>query len=158
MDNYKLYLATRESSLEDPEYRYKVDRPQIRITGKDGNKFTWFENSDYYVSILGLPSILFGKHIGNKLSCPTYYDNEQKCIKWKGEYNEDMITEYLMDFAKTYNICSNCDLPELSLTLDSKKNITTVCRACGENNKISVKNKSELWYKTYENIQKHLKK
>lgn len=42
------YLASKESSFADPEYRYKISNPVVSISGKKGNRTTWFENSEYY--------------------------------------------------------------------------------------------------------------
>ena len=46
--NNFFYLASRESSFIDSEYRYKINKPKISITGKQSNRTTWFENSEYY--------------------------------------------------------------------------------------------------------------
>ena len=147
------YLASKDSSLNDPEYRYKIANPIISISGKKGNKTTYFENSNYYSEKLCIPSIFFGKYIGNKISCPQFIDKEKKCICWKGEYTREQIEIHLKDFIKIYILCQNCDYPETTLYLDDSKNVGMLCKACGISNLVGKKHMD----KTYDFIQKNLK-
>ncbi len=151
--NNLFYLASKESSLTDPEYRYKISSPIITVSGKKGNKTTWFENSEYFSEKIKLPSIFFGKYIGNKISCPSNFDKEKNCIGWKGEYSKELIESHLKDFMKIYVLCSNCDYPETNLYMDEKKNIKTLCRSCGHDSLIQ----SRYMDKTYDFIQKNIK-
>ena len=81
------YLASKEAILSDPNYRYRIAQPIITVSGKKGNRTTWFENSEYYSQKMGgCPSLFFGKYIGNKISCPSSFDKEKNCLCWKGEY------------------------------------------------------------------------
>lgn len=148
------YLASRESALTDPEYRYKISSPVISVGGKKGNRTTLFENSDYYSEKLNVPSSFIGKYIGNKISCPSSIDKEKKCLSWKGEYTREQIETYLKDFIKIYVLCSNCDYPETDMYLDDKKYLGLMCRSCGSSSLIETK----YMDKTYDFIQKNLKK
>lgn len=147
------YLASKESAFIDPEYRYKIANPIISIGGKKGNKTTYFENSEYYSEKLCVPSVFFGKYIGNKISCPLSVDKEKKCICWKGEYTREQIEKYLRDFIKIYILCPYCDYPETNLYLGESKLIGTLCRSCGKSNLVSIK----YMDKTYDFIQKNIK-
>ena len=147
------YLASKESSLNDSQYRYKITNPHIITTGKKGNRTTWFENSEYFSDKLGVPSIYFGKYIANKISCPSSFDKEKNCISWKGEYKINLIETYLKEFINIYILCPKCDYPETNLYIDSKKYIGTLCRSCGE----SIIINSRYMDKTYDFIQKNIK-
>lgn len=147
------YLASRETALADHEYRYKIASPIISVGGKKGNRTTLFENSEYYSEKMGVPSVYFGKYIGNKISCPFSMDKEKKCISWKGEYTREQIENYLRDFIKIYILCPGCDYPETDLYLDDKKLMGQLCRSCGVSNLIEVK----YMDKTYDFIQKNVK-
>ena len=147
------YLASRETSLTDTEYRYKIECPVISVCGKKGNRTTLFENSEYYAEKFGVPSTYFGKFISNKISCPLLIDKEKKCISWKGEYVREQIELYLRDFIKIYILCSKCDYPETNLYLDSSKIVCKLCRSCGNSNLIEAKYRD----KTYDYIQKNTK-
>jgi translation initiation factor 2 beta subunit (eIF-2beta)/eIF-5 len=91
----KFYLATKESSLNDPLYRYQICKPIINVTGKTGNKSTWFENSEQFSKAIGRPSDFFAKYISNKLSCPSKFDKDKNCQYFKGDYSYDTIILYL---------------------------------------------------------------
>lgn len=147
------YLSSKESSLNDPQYRYKILNPIFSTIGKKGNRTTMFVNSEYFAEKLGVPSIFFGKFIGNKISCPSNFDKENNCITWKGEYSYNIIEHHLKDFIKIYILCSECDFPETNLYLDNKKLICTLCRSCGNTYMISAK----YMDKTYDFIQKNIK-
>lgn len=147
------YLASKESALLDPEYRYKIASPIVSVGGKKGNKTTYFENSDYYSEKMGVPSIFIGKYIGNKISCPSSVDKEKKCLAWKGEYTKEQIESHLKDFIKIYVLCPNCDYPEINLYLNDKKLVGMICRSCGSSNLIE----SKYMDKTYDFIQKNIK-
>lgn len=151
--NGLFYLASRESAFSDPEYRYKIDSTQINVTGKKGNRTTWFENSEYYATKLGVPSLFFGKYIGNKISCPSSFDKEKNCIGWKGEYTKEQIESHLRDFIKIYVLCVDCDYPETNLFVDDKKLIGKLCRSCGKSSLIEPKHMD----KTYDFVQKNIK-
>lgn len=170
-NNEMFYLASKETSLNDPQYRYRISKPIISTGGKKGNKTTYFENSEYFSEKLGVQSIFFGKYIGNKISCPTYFEkkkdkndndnhnnnveqDQNKCISWKGEYTFDLIEKHLKDFIKIYILCDCCDYPETNLFLDEKKYIMKLCRSCGNNSLIPNK----YMDKTYDFVQKNLKK
>jgi len=147
------YLASRDISLTDPEYRYKISSPVISVIGKKGNRSTLFENSEYYAEKLGVSSIYFGKYIGNKISCPFSIDKEKKCISWKGEYTREQIENYLKDFIKIYVLCPDCDYPETDIYLNEQKLIGLLCRSCGKSCLVETK----YMDKTYDYIQKNTK-
>lgn len=148
------YLASKESTLSDSNYRYKIAQPIITISGKKGNRTTWFENSEYYSQKMGgCPSIFFGKYIGNKISCPSNYDKEKNCLCWKGEYTKEQIESHLRDFIKIYILCPDCDYPETEMFLDQKKLIGLGCKSCGNTFMIGAK----YMDKTYDFISKNIK-
>ena len=150
--NGLFYLASRESALSDPSYRYKIDSPVIITMGKKGNRTTWFENSEYYSEKTGIPSIFFGKYIGNKISCPSSFDKDKNCIGLKGEYSRELIESHLRDFVKIYVLCVDCDYPETNLFLDDKKLIGKLCRSCGKSSLIEHKHMDKTWDFVQKNI------
>ena len=147
------YLASKETSLSDPTYRYQISQPKISVGGKQGNRTTLFENSEYFEQKMNVPSTFFAKYIANKISCPSSIDKVKNCIGFKGDYSPELIAQHLTDFVHIYILCSNCDFPEIDLSLDSKKNICQICRSCGTNYMIPTKHMD----KTYDFIQKNLK-
>ena len=154
-NNYsdRFYLASKESSLSDPSYRYQVNRPIISVFGKQGNKTTLFENSESFAKSINRPSEYFAKYISYKLSCPSKFDKDKNCQTFKGEYKEELIEQYLIDFVKIYILCPKCDYPDTKLNLNDKKMICINCESCGNNHIIT----SNHMDKTYDFIEKKLK-
>ena len=150
----QFYLGSKELTLSDPNYRYKISQPVIKVSGKKGNRTTWFENSEYYSEKMGnCPSIFFGKYIGNKISCPSNFDKDKNCLCWKGEYSKEQIVSYLKDFIKIYILCPDCDYPETIMFLDQKKIINLNCKSCGNVFQIGTKHMD----KTYDYMVKNIK-
>lgn len=151
--NDLFYLGSKETTLSDLNYRYKISCPIITTTGKKGNRTTWFENSEYFSEKLGgCSSIFIGKYIGNKISCPSNFDKDKNCICWKGEYSKELIESHLKNFIKIYILCPQCDYPETSMYLSDKKCIGLECKSCGNTFLISPKHMD----KTYDFICKNL--
>ena len=152
-NNDTFYLATKDTALMDPMYRYQISKPIITMGGKQGNRTTYFENSEAFGLSINRPSSFFAKYIGNKISCSSSIDKIKNCISFKGEYSYDLIVQHLFDFIKIYVLCSNCDYPETDLIKNSKKNICQLCRSCGTEKEIASKHMD----KTYDFIQKNIK-
>jgi translation initiation factor 5 len=153
----EIYLASSESHLNDPTFRYKIKPLNIKLMGKQDNWTTYFLNSEEIAKIIKRPSDYFGKYIGYSLSCPTKFDKEHNCLTFKGNYSKEVITKNFMEFVKIYVLCPNCDLPETSLFIDknekNKKILSHNCNACGS--KLPVNPKS--FDKTFEFIEKNTK-
>ena len=149
----KFYLASRESSLNDPLYRYQIAKPVIVVTGKKGNRVTWFENSETFAKSVQRPSEYFIKYISNKLSCPSKFDKDKNCQYLKGEYTYDLVVSHLKDFIKIYILCDECDYPDTKLVMNEKKIVEIHCESCGHNSFVP----SKYMDKTYDFIEKKLK-
>ena len=72
----EIYLASWESHLNDPGYRYKMKPLVIKRMGKQDNWTTYFSNSEDIAKIINRPSEHFGKYIGYALSCPMKQNKE----------------------------------------------------------------------------------
>ena len=84
-DNKTFYFATNENSLLDPDYRYRFNEPIISISGKKGNRTTYFENSEYFAEITRRPSEYFAKYIAGRLSCSNKFDIQKTVtgLSWR---------------------------------------------------------------------------
>ena len=153
----EIYLASRESHLNDPIYRYKIKPLNIKCLGRQDNWTTHFLNSEEIAKKINRPSEYFGKYIGHALSCPMKQDKDKNCLTFKGDHSGETITKYFMEFVKIYVLCPNCDLPETKLFIQKEKNkpkgLSHSCDACGTNS--AVKPKS--FDKTFEYIEKNTK-
>jgi translation initiation factor 5 len=151
----KIHLATKESALTDPSYRYQIDKLDIKAQGKQGNMTTYFLNSEEIASKISRSSKLFGKYISNSLSCPSGFDKEKSCLTFKGTYSYDQILKYFMEFVQVYVLCPICDYPEIQLYNQKDKGkklgIYYHCESCGSDNLVNAK-----LDKTYEFIEKNI--
>ncbi len=148
----KINLTTNDLSLEDNDYRYQIDKPVIDVCGKKDNKTTLFYNSETIAKYLNISSTFFGKYISHNLSCPLSFNKEFKCVAFKGEYTNEIITKLLIEFINKYILCPICDLPETTLNKNKELGIYHNCKSCGNNTQIKI-NKID---KTYEFIEKNI--
>jgi translation initiation factor 5 len=153
----EIYLASRETSFNDPVYRYKIKPLNIKCMGRQDNWTTYFLNSEEICKKINRPSEYLGKYIGNALSCPMKQDKEKNCLTFKGDHSSETITKYFMEFVKMYVLCPNCDLPETKLFMqkekDKPKGLSHSCEACGNNSIVKPKS----YDKTFEYIEKNTK-
>ena len=156
-DDY-FYLATKETHLTDPEYRYKIKKPIITSNGKNGNKSTFFENSEYYAQQMNISSEYIGKYIACKIASSSSFDKNKNCLTFRGEYDKETIEKYLTEFMKIFVLCPDCDYPEIELFIDNKKMIGYYCKSCGGTFMIDIKKIDKNAFKVYEFMQKNLKK
>jgi translation initiation factor 5 len=147
-----IHLATRESSLNDPSYRYQIPILSIKAIGKQGNMTTYFLNSDEISKKINMDSMFFGKYISTGLSCQLKHDKEKNCLTFKGNYPYETIYKYFMNFIIQYKLCPNCDYPETTL-YKQKSGLFYHCESCGSDDKI----KGNPTDKTYEFIEKNIK-
>ncbi len=152
-DNRTFYWATKETALADPQYRYRYFEPVINVTGKKGNRTTFFENSEYFAEKLRVPSEYFVKYIGGRLSCPVSFDTNKNCQTFKGEYTLELVKNYLFEFIRNYSLCSKCDYPETVLAKNDKKILIKHCESCGTDTIINSKSID----KAYDFIDKKIK-
>jgi translation initiation factor 5 len=138
----EIYLASRETHLNDPTFRYKIKPLNIKLVGKQDNWTTLIINSDEIAKLIKRPIEHISKYISHALSCPTKKEKEYNCLGFKGNYTSELITKYFMDYVKIYVLCPNCDLPETILFIqkekDKPKGLSHICNACGKISLVKV--------------------
>lgn len=144
----KYYLASKDSSKSDPMYRYQVDMPIFTSSGKKGNMYTYFDNSESFSTQINTNSQYIGKYISNQISCPFGFDKDRNCIYFKGVYATEILLEKLDEYIKIYILCDNCDYPEINLkSIGNKKNkkLLKCCKSCGKELDINIKNQDKTF-------------
>jgi translation initiation factor 2 beta subunit (eIF-2beta)/eIF-5 len=131
------------NSINDPSYRYKMDKINISQTGRGGNSHTVLNNLDKIcMQINTAPNILLN-YIGSVLGSNT--NNNLNNIK--GHYTAETIQEIIYIFIKFAVLCNKCNIPELTPEIskdakNNKKNILIIkCSACGKNYELIGNNK-----------------
>jgi translation initiation factor 5 len=149
----EIYLASKETSLNDSNYRYKIELLNIQCIGKTDNWTTYFLNSEMIAKKINRPSIYFGKYISHALSCQMKQDKDKKCLTFKGNYSNELITKYFLEFVKMYLLCQKCDYPETTLLIEKSKELQAHCESCG--NDFTLKTRID---KVYDFIKNNVKK
>lgn len=155
----EIYLASWETHLNDPKFRYKMKPLNIKLVGKQDNWTTLILNSDDIAKLIKRPNEHISKYISYALSCPTKKEKEYDCLGFKGNYTAEIITKHFMDYVKYYVLCPKCDLPETKLFIqkdkDKKKNLPIgLCHNCDACGKISP---VKSFDKAYDFIEKNTK-
>jgi len=133
------YLASTESSIMDPCYRYQIPNPIVTVSGKQCNRTTFFENSETFCKNINRDSDILAKYLSFKLACSSKFDKIKNCYTFKGEYTFQKIIDHLHEFVKIYVLCPECDYPETKLIVKDKKILIHQCEACGKENEINPK-------------------
>ena len=126
-------LTSRESNFHDELYRYKVNKLNTNYKGNTTNII----NIDELCKTINRDIEQLIKYLSNNISCQVKYDKDNKCLILKGNYTNDVLTKYFMDYVKVYVLCPNCDLPETTLFYD--KNLKHKCKSCGINSVVKPK-------------------
>lgn len=109
-------ISINRQFIDDPFYRYKMDK--INITVK--NKKTILTNLLNVSHTLKVdPKVLF-RYITSKLATFGQEKNESYIIS--GIFDIDKIQNLIYDFIDTHVLCKKCKFPELS---------DSICKACG---------------------------
>lgn len=153
----EIYLASWDTHLTDPTFRYKMKPLNIKLIGKQDNWTTVFLNSEDIAKLIKRPSEHIGKYISFALSCPMKREKENNCLSFKGNYSNEVITKHFMDFIKYYVLCPICDLPETRLFIQKEKDkprgLSHNCDACGKTSLVKPKSID----KAFEYIEKNTK-
>lgn len=135
-----IYLASDEEILFDPNYRYKIIKPEFENTTKKGKPLTLLTNFELFCqAIVCEPEILL-KAISLNLSCESGTVKEIGTYYLKGNYDSSIITEIICNFIKKYTLCKECDKPEVDLSA-TKTEIKQTCRGCGNEQNVEYDNK-----------------
>jgi translation initiation factor 2 beta subunit (eIF-2beta)/eIF-5 len=136
---------------EDPNYRYKVNKPIIRLTGKGSNSNTVIDNLELISKQLNVPSIVLIKSISLDLNVSCNLDK----LIINGHHNEDIIINSIYKYIFSVLICNKCGIPENYPELNNKI-LYLNCSACGNKNIYNTKNKYEIKLENF--ISKYLEK
>lgn len=125
-------LLNIPSYVEDPHYRYKMPRLQLKIEGKGNGIKTNIVNLQDAAKALRVPTEYPLKFLGHELGSQTIYKEKGKDVTSiiNGSFKEDDIKNMLDKFIEKYVLCPNCKYPEMSMKVKAGK-ISGQCNACG---------------------------
>ena len=142
------------NNSDDINYRYKMQKVSLKMTGTGNGMFTTINNMDNIACDINTPPEIIYKFISYTLGSSF---NEKKKTLTGHHYNiQDIIFEYINNFV----ICPTCGIPELIYKLDKitlkKVNLVCKCSACGNIN--TIKSTNKITEKCIDTITKYLQK
>ncbi len=129
----------------DPNYRYKMYKLTIALTGKGGNCHTILSNINNICQQINTSPDILVNYIGMSNGCNT--KNENNAYSLKGHYTADKIQESIYNFINFASLCQKCNIPELSPEIigsNKDKKLIMKCSACGHSYELIGNNKGNI--------------
>jgi translation initiation factor 5 len=127
--------------LEDPFYRYTMERLQTKIEGNGNGIKTVLTNMDKIAKSLNRPASYPTKYFGCELGAQTHLDDKNARYIVNGAHEAGKLSELLDDFIKKFVLCPSCNNPETDLAIDRNDDILRICKACGKRNMVDMRHK-----------------
>ena len=122
-------MLTIPSGIQDPSYRYKMPKMQLkqesRLNGVKTNIFNVEDVADH----LRVPSKSIMKYLCSELGA-----NMEQTSIIKGKHTYDVILKHLDKYIHRYVLCRNCHYPELQRFVEGKSDLCSRCNSCGTRN------------------------
>ena len=115
----------------DPYYRYKMPLLVSRQAGRGNGCFTILENLPDVTKSLNTPHNIIFKYMGSVLGSNT----TEKNMSITGHYSNEELITILYQYINSFVMCPNCNIPELSPSVEGKKKnkkLILTCSACGK--------------------------
>jgi translation initiation factor 5 len=122
-------MITIPSGIQDPSYRYKMPKMQLKQESRlNGAKTNIFNIEDVAAS-LRVPSKSIMKYM-----CSEVGANMEKTSIIKGTHTYNDMLEKLDKYIVRYVICKKCKYPELVRHIEGKNDLKSKCNSCGTTN------------------------
>lgn len=123
------------STVDDPNYRYKMPRLEIKIEGRGNgiktNITNLYDVSKYLRVMVDYPLKFLGYELGTQTTFKLGKNDATTIIN--GQFTEVDLRKALDIFLAKYILCKKCGYPELRMFVKSEK-IYGQCNSCGEKN------------------------
>ena len=139
-------------NTDDPFYRYKMPKINVRNAGRGNGSFTFLDNLDEVSEAINTPSSILLNFISKSLGSAC--NLKKKTLT--GHYDYDIIIKEVYKFITFFVLCENCTIPEVIPVVSGRKKhkiLEFKCSACG--NQYSLESNSNLYKKTIEHIIKN---
>eukprot|EP00918_Siedleckia_nematoides_P045039 GHVU01098553.1.p1 GENE.GHVU01098553.1~~GHVU01098553.1.p1 ORF type:complete len:352 (+),score=80.43 GHVU01098553.1:372-1427(+) len=118
------------STVEDPNYRYKMPKLAAQKAGRGNGVKTIVLNMGDIAKSLMRPPEYTTKFFGCELGAQAKYEIAEAKAVVNGEHTEGALQLLIDKFIHTYVLCPNCKLPETDLEVN-KGLVMGSCNACG---------------------------
>jgi translation initiation factor 5 len=105
---------------------------QAKVEGKGNGIKTVIVNMVDVAKALGRPPTYPTKYFGCELGAQTQFDFKDERYIVNGSHDATKLQDLLDGFIKKFVLCPECDNPETTLTVQTKKEVLNqTCKACG---------------------------
>jgi len=122
-------LLNIPSTVDDPNYRYKMPRVKAKVEGRGNGIRTNITNmADVSRSLKRQPEYVT-KFCGYELGSQSKYEDAEGKAIVNGAHQERDLQPIIDKFIDKFVLCPHCHLPEVDLVVKSK--VKCKCNACG---------------------------
>lgn len=121
-------MITIPSGIQDPSYRYKMPKMQLKNESRLNGVKTNIVNIEDVSDHLRVPSIAIMKYLCSELGA-----NMEQTSIIKGDHKYANLLKHLDAFIKKFVCCKNCNYPELRMFVEGK-DLKSTCNSCGKLN------------------------
>ncbi|KAK4624058.1 Eukaryotic translation initiation factor 5 [Fulvia fulva] len=126
--------------VQDPFYRYKMERIQSKVEGKGNGIKTVVVNLANVAYQLARPPSYVIKYFGFELGAQTNIDPKDDRWIINGSHEATKLQDYLDGFINKFVLCKDCKNPETVVNVKDN-DILLDCKACGKITKADSRHK-----------------
>lgn len=118
----------------DPSYRYKMPRLVAKVEGRGNGIKTRLVNMVDIARSLHCDPEWVTKFFGTELGAQSKFEAKTDLSVVNGNHDLLTLNRLLDDFISKFVLCPTCRLPEINLSVNTRRQTILVdCRACGHN-------------------------
>jgi translation initiation factor 5 len=124
--------------VQDPFYRYKMERLQSKIEGKGNGIKTVIVNLSSVAQSLARPGAYVIKYFGFELGAQTNTNPADDRWIINGAHEASKLQEHLTGFITKFVLCKKCKNPETDVVIKDG-HIVLDCKACGQRSDVDLR-------------------
>ncbi|KAF7459064.1 putative eukaryotic translation initiation factor 5 [Cryptosporidium felis] len=118
------------STVDDPNYRYKMPKLVSKIEGRGNGIRTKIVNMAEIARSLKRPPAYPTKFFGCELGALSKWEDKEEKSIVNGAHQQNDLQRLMDKFIQMYVLCPNCELPEIDIIV-KKERVNCKCNACG---------------------------
>ncbi|TRY50495.1 Translation initiation factor eIF-5 Tif5p/ZnR+W2 domain-containing protein [Cryptosporidium tyzzeri] len=118
------------STVDDPNYRYKMPKLVSKIEGRGNGIRTKIVNMADIARSLKRPPAYPTKFFGCELGALSKWEDKEERSIVNGAHQQNDLQRLMDKFIQMYVLCPNCELPEIDIIV-KKERVSCKCNACG---------------------------
>ncbi|KAH7650386.1 translation initiation factor eIF Tif5p [Cryptosporidium bovis] len=118
------------STVDDPNYRYKMPKLVSKIEGRGNGIRTKIVNMADIARSLKRPPAYPTKFFGCELGALSKWEDKEERSIVNGAHQQNDLQKLMDKFIQMYVLCPSCELPEIDIVV-KKERVSCKCNACG---------------------------